>query len=155
MTQLRSIALAVLIAALPAAALAQSAPMATSANQAAADQIDAWLRDAPPVELEPDAAPGVISGEPGKRQIHGEVGVAIGTGGYRSAYVISAIPVGEDDTLYIALSQSQGRERGHFYADPRPLAQGLDLMSPSGCHNQAREPGPRPSPWRSRALCAR
>jgi formylglycine-generating enzyme required for sulfatase activity len=58
------------------------------------DQISAWVRDAPPMEgpLGFEQGPALdVNGYPldkdGKRQVHGEVGVSIGTGGYRSGYV--------------------------------------------------------------------
>lgn len=40
------------------------------------------------------------------RSIHGSMGASIGTGGYRSAYMTALIPVGEDGTLGVAVSQT-------------------------------------------------
>ncbi|WP_298327372.1 hypothetical protein [Asticcacaulis sp.] len=55
---------------------------------------------------------------PQKRQIHGEAGVSIGTGGYKSAYVATLIPVGETGTLGIAYSQTDHGKNGYIYGDP-------------------------------------
>jgi hypothetical protein len=52
--------------------------------------------------------------EAGPRKIHGEAGVAVGSDGYRSAYVQTVIPVGESGTVAMAYSQSQGG-RGYGY----------------------------------------
>lgn len=60
----------------------------------------------------------------GKRQIHGGAGVSVGTGGYRSGYVYSLIPVGDNGTLGIAVSQTDyGKNRvpygyGYGYGYP-------------------------------------
>ena len=50
----------------------------------------------------------------GPRQVHGEAGVSVGTGGYRAGYVSALIPVGESGTVGIAYSQAQGG-RGFGY----------------------------------------
>lgn len=55
---------------------------------------------------------------PRTRQIHGEVGASIGTGGYKSAYVSALIPVGETGTLGIAYSETDHGKNGYWYADP-------------------------------------
>ncbi|UDF05471.1 hypothetical protein [Asticcacaulis sp. AND118] len=55
---------------------------------------------------------------PRKRQIHGEAGASIGTGGYKSAYVSALIPVGDTGTLGIAYSQTDHGKNGYWYADP-------------------------------------
>jgi len=43
----------------------------------------------------------------GPRQIHGEVGAAIGSRGYRSGYAEAEIPIGSDSTLGVAVGESQ------------------------------------------------
>lgn len=86
-------------------------PVSTARSAAAtpttADQIDAWLADAPPVDIDDGQPDGVTSSS--ERQVHGEVGVSVGTGGYRSAYAIVALPVGETSTLTLAVSETRGR----------------------------------------------
>ncbi len=77
------------------------------------EQIDAYLRaspatpwqDAEALDRQEDGAP---------RQVHGQVGGTVGTGGYRSAFVQSDIPVGRDGNLSIFVQQTQGG-RGHGY----------------------------------------
>lgn len=83
------------------------APMTTS------EQIDAYLRAAPTTPWQDAEALDRQEGRPA-RQTHGQVGVAVGTGGYRSAYVQSNIPVGRDGNLSIFVQQTQGG-RGHGY----------------------------------------
>lgn len=91
---------------------ATDAPPAPAPDTAA--QIDAWIKTAPPVNLDDDGPAGVTPGkEP--RKVHGEVGVSVGSGGYRSAYAVSVIPVGDTGTVSLAVSKSQG---GRFYGGP-------------------------------------
>jgi len=89
------------------AAKPPAAPMTTS------EQIDAYLRASPTTPWQ-DAEALDRQGDEPPRQVHGEVGVAVGTGGYRSAYVQSDIPVGRDGNLSIFVQQTQGG-RGHGY----------------------------------------
>jgi hypothetical protein len=91
------------------------------------DQVAAWLADSPPVErvdngsVDYAARPrldvnGYPLGPDGKRQIHGETGVSVGTGGYRSGYVSTLIPIGESSTLGVAVSQTDfGKHGGYGY----------------------------------------
>jgi hypothetical protein len=48
------------------------------------------------------------------RTIHGGGGVSVGTGGYRSGYVYTLIPVGEDSTLGLAYSQTDYGKNGAY-----------------------------------------
>lgn len=48
------------------------------------------------------------------RTIHGGGGVSVGTGGYRSGYVYTLIPVGEDGTLGLAYSQTDYGKNGAY-----------------------------------------
>jgi len=108
-------ALAMLLAAggaMAADPLPADAPVATATGPArsVSEQIDQYLRTSPAAALPPERAPGVIPNqEEYERQIHGEVSVAIGTGGYRSAYVRSDFPAGKTGTLSVALSETKGR----------------------------------------------
>lgn len=90
------------------------------------DQVAAWLADSPPIErvdggpLDYAARPELdVNGYPlgldGKRQMHGEAGVSVGTGGYRSGYVSSLIPIGETGTLGVAVSQTDYGKNGRGY----------------------------------------
>jgi hypothetical protein len=103
---------------------AQARDAADRAKPAAVDPLSAWMADAPPVQGDPinygPRADLDVNGYPldkdGKRQVHGEVGVSVGTGGYRSGYVSSLIPIGETGTLGVAVSQTDfGKHGGYGY----------------------------------------
>ncbi len=71
------------------------------------DLMIARLNQAAPASDRAPAAYAEAAPQPDtRRQIHGGAGVSIGTGGYRSGYVYSLIPVGETGTLGIAVSQT-------------------------------------------------
>lgn len=54
----------------------------------------------------------------GKRKIHGEMSVSVGTGGYRSASASALIPVGESTTVGVAVSKTDfGRNGVWAYGD--------------------------------------
>lgn len=54
----------------------------------------------------------------GKRKIHGEMSVSVGTGGYRSASASALIPVGETTTIGVAVSKTDfGRNGVWAYGD--------------------------------------
>jgi hypothetical protein len=100
----------ILLRALPAlVALAVTGPVLaadvyalTPAQKAAALQSGAEARDG-------DAA---LTGGGGSLLIHGEVGAAIGTGGYRSMYGTAAIPIGENGGAIVSFENSR-------FGDPR------------------------------------
>ena len=90
------------------------------------DQVAAWLANSPPVERINDGPMGYATGprldvngypldKDGKRQMHGEVGMSVGTGGYRSGYVSTLIPIGETGTLGVAVSQTDFGKHGGGY----------------------------------------
>lgn len=85
----------------------ESAP--APANGAAA-QVRSWIAEATPPDLEA-GLDGVIPDGP--RQVHGEVGFGVGTGGYRSAYAVGAFPIGKRSGVTIAVGQSRGRGGGY------------------------------------------
>lgn len=95
-----------------------------SASQAATNkQIDDFLNraDPEPVMIVPE-----------KRAIHGEVGAAIGTGGYRSAYAVTVIPVGQTGELGIAYGESRfsGRKGRGGGGSSKSLSVSLSLDKP-------------------------
>ena len=92
------------------------APTATAAQPGVAEQIEAFLRDSPAAQPPADAQRGRLAPEPGPRQVHGVVDVAVGTHGYRSVYMRSDIPLGETGTLSIAVGDSRGSS---FHGDGR------------------------------------
>ena len=84
------------VAAPPAPASAE--PMDTAA------QIQRWLADSP---VAAEDQYGEALDEPRDRQVHGEVGLAVGSGGYRSAYVTSVMPLGKNGTLALSIGQER------------------------------------------------
>lgn len=90
-----------------------SATPAPAAELSTAAQIEQFIRSTPTPSLEDEGVDGITPGE-GKRQVHGEVGIAVGTGGYRSAYAMSLIPIGETGTLAIAVSESRNARFGGY-----------------------------------------
>jgi hypothetical protein len=107
------------------------------------DQVAAWLAASPPIERVDNGPVGYSSGpadETAKRQVHGSMGVSVGTGGYRSAYASTLIPVGETGTLGIAVSQTDygkhGRGYGYGYGDPMGYG-GYGGWGPRGGRSQS------------------
>lgn len=102
---------------------AQAREAAERAKPAVVDPLSAWMADAPPIQGGPIAyasRPELdVNGYPldkdGKRQVHGEMGVSVGTGGYRSGYVSSLIPIGETGTLGVAVSKTDFGKHGGGY----------------------------------------
>jgi hypothetical protein len=91
------------------AAQAEAAAKAPLAKPITTDeQIAAFLATSPAIR-QVDTAGGVTrldDGEREPRKVHGSAGVTIGSGGYRSAYVSTLIPIGETSTLGLAYSQT-------------------------------------------------
>lgn len=59
-------------------------------------------------------ATGAIDVTPQDRAIHGEMGFAIGTGGYSAIYGTAAAPLGENGSIAITLAHERGW-RGYGY----------------------------------------
>ena len=92
-----------------AVATAAGAGAPPTVTQDTAAQIDAFIRSAPPPKLDDGTPDGVV---PPERKVHGSVGVAVGSGGYRSGYVTSVMPVGKTGTLALAVGSIRpGRSR--------------------------------------------
>jgi hypothetical protein len=74
--------------------------------------------DAAAKKREASAQPGVEAiDQPGDNpapQIHGEMGVAIGTGGYRSVFGTAAVPLGDDGVAILSLDTSNFGSHGHW-----------------------------------------
>ena len=101
----------------PAPAADASAPISTADKSVTDAQIRAWINDAPPPTVA-DPHDGVTVDKPLPPQIHGEAGVTIGSGGYRSVYVATVMPVGDGATLGVAASDT------HFGNTNRGWARG-------------------------------
>lgn len=81
------------------------------------EQIAAFLGQSPTTPW-PDAAALDDREDAPARQVHGQVGVAVGTGGYRSAYMQGDIPIGRNGTLSLSVQETQfGRGRGYAYGN--------------------------------------
>ena len=104
----------VLAQAVPALA-ADTDPIATSEGKApqltTAEQIDNYLKTSPALRLPADGASGATSSEEA-RKTHGEVEIAVGTGGYRSAYARADMPVGKTGVVSLAVQESRFNGRG-------------------------------------------
>ena len=60
-----------------------------------------------------DAALGLDTGR--DRSIHGEMGVAVGTSGYRSVYGTAIVPLGDSATLGLSFDHEQYNGRNRRY----------------------------------------
>jgi hypothetical protein len=143
MRNLAAIALGAALASGPglgaaSAAEPADAAVATSGGPAltVAEQVDLFLKTSPALALPDNEVAGVVQGT--DRRPHGEVGVAIGSHGYRSAYVWTEMPLGKTGSLSIAAQET--RSNGRFGPRRRSdLAVGLALggaaeaRSESGC----------------------
>lgn len=112
---MRRVLLALIVAAAAGPALADE-PMSTAgatgasppASTDTAAQIERWIADSPAARPEPE--PEARLAEEARR-IHGEVGVSVGTGGYRSGYLVTHIPLGDSGGATIALSKTDFGDR--------------------------------------------
>jgi hypothetical protein len=89
-----------------APAFAAEEPVATAASPGVAEQIDAYLKSSPVLEAKAsDAVDGVVPRD--DRKAHGVVSVGVGTGGYRSIYMRSDLPIGENGRLSLAFEDTR------------------------------------------------
>lgn len=127
---------AALVAAPALAGAPPEAPVPTAgADPTVAEQIDAYLRSSPVLQLdEPGQVAGVVPGAP-ERRARGEVSVAVGTGGYRSVYARTDMPLGDSGQVSLAFGETRhGRTQGRFYGDGfarRGERCGLEAMTPA------------------------
>ncbi|WP_296597985.1 hypothetical protein [Phenylobacterium sp.] len=139
---------AALALAAPALASEPDAPVATATKTEAplttAEQIDAFIKSSPARtqrQSADDAVDGVVARD--DRKPHGEVSVAVGTGGYRSVYARTDIPVGETGRISLAVEDSRGRGFGRgWYGGPYAPGS-LGLADRQRCDLEAMTP-PRP-----------
>jgi len=152
----------------PAAPIVTSAPQtttppapapaapATASNTDTAKQISAWINeDGDSSESRPVA--GLVPAMPQRdRAIHGEVGASIGSGGYRSAYGVANMPIGQNSDVTVAISDEHfgagNRRRGYGYGwgggDRRSLGIALNLNSADrGGPGASRCDDPEPPKW--------
>jgi len=100
------------------AAEAQNAPAVTAPpprTLTTDEQIAEFLATSPALEGRDGLVGLGRSDEETVRKIHGSAGVTVGTGGYRSAYVSTLIPIGETSTLGLAYSQTDHGNNAVFH----------------------------------------
>ena len=93
------------VIAAPSLGLAE-APAARSEIRLSQAEIDQVLADA---ARKREARPQEVDAEPQRRQVHGEVGFEVGSGGYRSVYGTTALEL--PDGGFAILSFQTGRSR--------------------------------------------
>jgi hypothetical protein len=103
----------------------EAGPIANERPDDVAAQISDWVKEASQAPVDDVGAPGVD--RPLDRRIHGEVGAAIGTGGYRSAYGVVNIPIGKTGSATIAASDTRYRTRWGGRGGGQSLSLGLDF----------------------------
>jgi hypothetical protein len=128
MTPRRALFLAASLALLAGPALAADAAASSGAPVSTASpstdaKIAAWLDDSKVQNTGESDGPGADGpAPPPDRKIHGEVGAAIGSGGYRSAYGVATIPLGKSSSATVAVSTGRGPwplvAGGPWYAGP-------------------------------------
>jgi hypothetical protein len=136
--KLRRAALAALLPLLAAGpALAQApaadpaAPVATANNSVTDAQIRAWITDAPPPSVSDDHD-GVLTDKPQPLKMHGEAGVTIGSGGYRSVYAVAIMPLGDGATLGVSASDTHFGNNRWARGNRQTLGVSLAAGDPNG-----------------------
>ncbi|MEO6376539.1 MAG: hypothetical protein ABIO37_00835 [Caulobacteraceae bacterium] len=109
------------------AAAETTGPIANERSDDVAAQISDYIKES----AQADAAEGASTiPQPARdRAIHGEAGVAVGSGGYRSAYGVAVMPLGKNGTATVGVSDTRyGKSRwGGRGGDSRSLYLALDL----------------------------
>ena len=97
--------------AMPSLALA-AAPDAPAEIRLSQAEIDRVLADA---ARKRETGPQAVLAEPEPRKMHGEVGVEVGSDGYRSIYGTSAVELPGDGLAVISFQTSRGRDTRGYY----------------------------------------
>lgn len=111
---LTAAALALASAAHAQEAMSTAGASGTPPTDETSRQIERWFADSPAAREQEEGVLAGLVGEP-DRKIHGQVGVAIGTGGYRSAYIDSVMPLGKTGTLALSVGQEKNGFRPYGY----------------------------------------
>ena len=110
-----------------ATAAETTGPIANERSDDVAAQISDYIKES----AQADAAEGVNAIAPPTRDraIHGEAGFSVGSGGYRSGYGIAVMPVGQNGTATVGVSDTQyGKSRwGGRGGNSKSLYLALDL----------------------------
>ncbi len=114
-------------ASMTSAPLAKPAPTGDTTDA----QIAGWL-SAGQNSADADGQAGGPQGNP-PRAIHGEMGVSVGSNGYRNVYGVTDIPIGQNSDLGLAASNSSYNGRhGYGGGSQTSLGVSLRLGDPSG-----------------------
>lgn len=122
--------------------VATAAGAPASPAQANDSVLTRWLKQAPAVSLGDDYNSGVIAQGAPDRAIHGEVGVSVGSGGYRDVYGVATMPIGKTGELGVAVEDTQFSKP--FHVDARRLDVSLALgggggaAAPADCESAIR-----------------
>ncbi len=92
------------------AADADGPPVSSAGAKDVKAQIQDWV-DSAPEPLSDRAAPNDGPAGPADRAIHGEVGVGIGSDGYRDIYGVAMIPLGDKGMATVAASETHSNFR--------------------------------------------
>ena len=98
-----------------AANLPAERPTATAAVAApgdVAEQIAAYLRDSPVAQLPAVGAPRAAAARAFDRRPHGVIEAGVGSHGYRSVYLQTDIPLGDNGMLSLGIGQRRGGWEG-------------------------------------------
>ena len=130
---MRSLALAAVLASLAGGAVAQEAMGTAGASGSppgaeTAQQIEDWIA-ASPVMPEEDVLQGLA--RPRDGAIHGQIELGVGTGGYRSAYITSVMPLGDNGTLALSFGQEKNARGYYRGAYGYPFGESLGYGLPS------------------------
>ena len=123
------------------AAPVSTAPVSTASEDAA---IDAWIKSAANDPGPASSLSDAPFAEP--RRIHGEIGGAVGSNGYRSAYGSVWVPFGEASSVSVAGTDEQWKSRRWGRGERRSLALGIYLDGGDVAHFFDRRRC-NPHPW--------
>ncbi|MNV47924.1 hypothetical protein D3C71_1398080 [compost metagenome] len=94
----------------PSTTVQSAAPHGLSTDQQIARWIGERTANAPEAPLDPWA-----EADAGPRKMHGQVSVGMGTGGYRDYAAAVSMPLGENATLNLSVSQTKNSPWGYGY----------------------------------------
>jgi hypothetical protein len=106
-----------------APATASTAAPVPAAPVSTEQQINDWIRQAPPVsrmsrdDADPWTDAPVVAEDDGRP--HGEVGAMVGSGGMRAVYGTATIPLGDNGRATVSISQGHKLPYYGPYSDPR------------------------------------
>ena len=97
----------------PSTTVQSAAPHGLTTDEQIARWIGERTANAPEAPVDP-----WTDAEAGPRKMHGEVSVGMGTGGYRDYAAAVSLPLGENATLNLSVSQTKNSPWGYGYGSP-------------------------------------